>query len=131
MLLAVGFVVWLLLWFLKPTSLFLLLASIVSGVILALALALIRLALTRYVRIDIESCTVPSGFLRLKPKQVAYASIREVSERFMPFNIAVLRISDQDSTVKIVAALMRDARTYAELRSYFFERKWESQDAAA
>ncbi len=92
-----------------------------------LALLLVRLTTTRQVQLDIDSCTVPSGLLRLKPKRIVYADICDVTESFLPFGIAVLHIRDAETSVEIVATLLRDARSYGELRSFFRERQWTAQ----
>ena len=111
------------LWCFNPSSRLLLVGSAVSGAVLALAL--VRSRLIRHVLVGEDSCTVPCGFLRLHPKRIAYRTIREVGESVLPFNIAVLRVRSEDATVEILAPMLKDAQTYASLRSFFFNREWE------
>jgi hypothetical protein len=90
-----------------------------------LLLTLVRgFALAQFLTLERDSCTIPSGFLRGTPRVIEYGQIREIREYFLPFNVSVLRISTNGAPAEIVSALLKDAPTYASLKTFFTNRQW-------
>jgi hypothetical protein len=128
-LLAFGCAAWVVLWLFAPGSILAASGSLIAGAILVLVPA--RRARLTVLKLESESFSVPSGFLRLLPRRIAYTSIRDVREHFLPFNVAVLRISAGYTTVEIVSAFLQDSRQYSALRTFFLERQWITFGSAA
>jgi hypothetical protein len=117
------------LWLIAPDSILATSGSLIAGTMLLLALA--RRARPAVLKLESESFVVPSGFLRLSPRRIAYTSIRDVREYFLPFNIAALRINAGDTTVEIISAFLQDSSKYSALRAFFLERQWTAFSSAA
>jgi len=128
-LLAFGCAAWVVLWLIAPGSIVAASGSLIAGAILLLVL--VRRARLTVLKLESESFAVPSGFLRLLPRRIAYTSIRGVREHFLPFNVTVLRINAGDTTVEIVSAFLQDSRQYSALRTFFLERQWTTFGSAA
>jgi hypothetical protein len=90
-------------------------------VILGLLIALRRYAFPRHLLIDEEGIWLPSGFLRLDVRRVAFAEISDVWEAFIPCTVA-LCLRSQGRTYEVISTLLPDHGTYLAVAGYIDSR---------
>jgi hypothetical protein len=96
----------------------------------AMLLVARRTLFKRFLELGTTTCSVPHGFLRLRPREIAYADIVRVWQSALPLN-AVLVVATATTKVEIFSMMLADAQTYITLRTFFLERQWERQSSGA
>ena len=76
-----------------------------------------RLVWPRALTLTHESITVPSGFLRLRPRTVPYETITRIWVTHLPFTV-VLCVRAVDRQVEIPDILLPDPATFRSLKQF-------------
>jgi hypothetical protein len=97
---------------------------------MSLVLVVRRTMFKRFLELGTATFSVPHGFLRLRPREIAYAEIVGVWQSALPLT-AVLHVATATTKAEIFSMMLADAETYIALRSFFLERKWERQSSGA
>lgn len=86
-----------------------------------LLIALRRYAFPRDLVIDEEGIWLPSGFLRLHARRVAFAEISGIREAFIPCT-AVLCLRSRGRTYEVISTSLPDHETYLAVAGYIDSR---------
>jgi hypothetical protein len=86
-------------------------AAIVLGVLLGLLCTIRRHGFPRFLVIDEEGVSIPSGFMRAKPRRVVFAEVSDLWEAFLPGSV-VLCLRCHRKTFEIHSSFLADHQTY-------------------
>jgi hypothetical protein len=84
-----------------------------------------RYVFPRHLVLDEEGVWLPSGFLRLNVRRVAFAETSDIWEAFIPRTVA-LCLRSRGKTYEVVSTLLPDHETYLEVAGYIYSRVVDS-----
>jgi hypothetical protein len=97
------------------------------SIMLALLLAVRRVALDRRLLLDKDEMVLPTGFFQKGTARIPYSSIKGVWRRYLPATV-VLRVATEGRIFEIVSVLLPDDESYRALEEFL---KLKAEENAA